>query len=154
MRMGQRIVDGRIGAAAPTAVASVDKAMVPAGHELYRNDPNLFNDQTLISYRIPQRLSVQLELFDELGQRLASLVDQVQEAGTHQLTFNAAGLTSGVYCYRLRTGGFEKDRENVALTVAGRSRHRPGNTFTFALPALPKRAPPHPHRLKGSPGRR
>ena len=115
IRMGQRIVDGRIGEAASTAVASVDKGMIPDTCELYRNYPNPFNVQTLIRYRIPQRLSVQLELFDELGQRVASLVDQVQEAGIYQITFKAAGLASGFYFYRLRTGGFEKTEKMLFL---------------------------------------
>jgi hypothetical protein len=45
----------------------------------------------------------------------ASLVDQVQEADTYQIAFNAAGLTSGVYFYRLRTGGFEKTEKMLLL---------------------------------------
>ena len=115
IRMGQRIVDGRIGEAASTAVASGDRVMIPGGYELYRNYPNPFNAQTLIRYRIPQRLSVQLEIFDQLGQRIASLVDHIQEAGTYQITFNAVGLTNGVYFYRLRTGGFEKTEKMLFL---------------------------------------
>jgi len=115
IRMGQRIVDGRIGETASTAVASVDEKMTPNGYELYRSYPNPFNNQTIFRYRIPQRLPVQLEVFDVLGQHIASLVNQVQDAGTYQVTFNADGLTSGIYFYRLRTGRFEKTEKLLFL---------------------------------------
>ena len=89
--------------------------MIPDGYELHRNYPNPFNAQTVIRYHIPQRLSVQLEIFDQLGQRIGSLVDHLQEAGTYQATLNAVGLTNGVYFYRLRAGGFEKTERMLLL---------------------------------------
>jgi len=54
-------------------------------------------------------------VFDVLGQHIASLVNQVQDAGTYQVTFNADGLTSGIYFYRLRTGRFEKTEKLLFL---------------------------------------
>ena len=107
-RMGQRIVDGWVGEETSTVVESAGEATIPDGYELYPNSPNPFNGPTLIGYRIPQRLHVQLEILDELGQSVACLVDRIQEAGVHQITFHASGLTSGVYFCRLRTGGFTR----------------------------------------------
>jgi hypothetical protein len=103
--MGQRIVDGWVGDVLPTAVASAGEATRPDGFELYGNSPNPFNAQTIISYRIPQRLHVQLEILDGLGQNILDLVDQVQNAGDHRISMHARGLPSGIYLYRLRAGG-------------------------------------------------
>lgn len=108
MNVGKAIVDGRIGEVASTVVESAGDPVTPDGFALYPNSPNPFNGQTLIRYRIPQRIRVRLEILDALGQNVACLVDQVQEAGVHRIAFRVAGLTSGVYFYRLRAGGVEK----------------------------------------------
>ena len=65
--------------------------------------PNPFNNRTVISYELREQLPVKLQVFNLIGERVALLVDEVQVAGHHRVPFDAAGLSSGVYIYRLST---------------------------------------------------
>jgi len=71
---------------------------------LLQNYPNPFNPSTLIAYDIPAAGRVTLGVFNLLGQRVATLVDAVQAAGTHEVRFDASGLPSGMYVCRITTG--------------------------------------------------
>lgn len=69
--------------------------------KLYQNYPNPFNPTTKIQYSIPSNLRIVLKLFDILGKEIALLKDEIKEAGTYELTFNAKDLPSGIYIYQL-----------------------------------------------------
>ena len=69
---------------------------------LKTNYPNPFNPTTTIRYQLAKSGHVRLTVYDVLGRRIATLVDENLPAGTHQVTFNASQLASGVYFYRLR----------------------------------------------------
>ncbi|MDH4069883.1 MAG: T9SS type A sorting domain-containing protein [Ignavibacteria bacterium] len=73
---------------------------------LEQNSPNPFNPSTRIAFTLPEQSVVTLEVFNMLGQRVAVLADGVRGAGTHNVTFNASNLASGIYIYRLQTPGF------------------------------------------------
>ncbi len=77
----------------------------PQRSKLLGNYPNPFNPSTTITYRLSSTSNVQLELFDVLGRKVATLLNAQQASGTHAYTFNAAqfSLASGVYFYTLRT---------------------------------------------------
>lgn len=81
---------------------------VPVTTELLQNYPNPFNPFTVVAYALAQRSNVTLTVFNALGQEVATLVHEVQDAGKHEIRFTADRLASGIYFYRLRTG------ENVA----------------------------------------
>ncbi len=72
---------------------------------LEQNYPNPFNPTTLIEYQIPADGMVTLEVYNMLGQRVATLVNEVQRAGAHVAAFDGSRLSSGVYLYRLQAGG-------------------------------------------------
>ncbi len=78
---------------------------LPAEMELMQNYPNPFNPATTIRYAVPEPAHVRLQVFNVIGQRVASLVDGPQQAGWHNVSFDASRLASGVYIYRLETGG-------------------------------------------------
>ena len=80
-----------------------DGTELPNEVDLGQNYPNPFNPSTIISYQLPARSLVRLEVFDLIGRQVATLVDGAVEAGRHQVNFNAEHLTSGVYLYRLQT---------------------------------------------------
>jgi subtilisin family serine protease len=93
---------------------------VPVAFDLGRNYPNPFNPSTRIAYTIGERGLVTLEVFDLLGREVATLVNEPQAAGSYQIVWNGRNsgnqpVTSGVYFYRLRSGGFSKTNSMVLL---------------------------------------
>ena len=73
------------------------------GYRLYQNYPNPFNSSTTISYQLPEKSFVRLEIVDLLGRQMAVLVNQYQEAGSYRIDFDAKNLMTGIYFYRLKT---------------------------------------------------
>jgi len=77
----------------------------PKQFALFNNYPNPFNPSTVIKYSIPEDGFVELKIFDILGRELRTLVSEDKNAGTYETRFDANGLASGIYFYRLRSGG-------------------------------------------------
>ncbi len=76
---------------------------------------NPFNPSTTISYRLARTEDVRLEVFDVMGRRVATLVEDPQPAGTHEVRFDASGLASGVYVYRLSSASTATVRTMLLL---------------------------------------
>lgn len=81
-----------------------ETSAVPTSIELSQNHPNPFNPSTSIDYTLTTPGYVTLDVFNVLGEQVATLVDSHRPAGTHNVNFNAGHLTSGVYFYRLTAG--------------------------------------------------
>jgi len=77
---------------------------IPQSLELSQNYPNPFNPTTNIEFSLPESSHATLEVFDMIGQRVATLVDQPMSAGQHSVNFDASNLTSGIYIYRIQAG--------------------------------------------------
>lgn len=77
----------------------------PDQHDLEQNYPNPFNPQTEIRYTLDQTGPVSLKVFDIVGREVTTLVQEVQKAGSHSVSFSGVGLPSGVYFYQLRCRG-------------------------------------------------
>ncbi|MFA5670357.1 MAG: T9SS type A sorting domain-containing protein [Balneolaceae bacterium] len=77
---------------------------------LFQNYPNPFNPSTIISYQLPVSGLVKLDVFDMLGRKVATLIDGRTPAGLHEVTFNAQGLSSGMYFYRLKANGMTETK--------------------------------------------
>lgn len=88
---------------------------VPVVYILQQNYPNPFNPSTTIRYGLPERSVVKLEIYNTLGQRVSVLVDDTQEAGFYEVTFDASYLSSGVYLYRLQAGEFVQTKKLLLL---------------------------------------
>jgi cyanophycinase len=87
----------------------------PRKTHLYHNYPNPFNPFTIISYELPVAMNVRLEIFDLLGRRISVLTDGFKSSGRHQVAWNADGLGSGVYLYRLNTADFTQTKSCILL---------------------------------------
>jgi Secretion system C-terminal sorting domain len=88
-------------------ISSIAATVKPAtGFELAQNYPNPFNPSTVISYQLLVFSDVKLEVFDIVGRKMATLVNERRAAGSYRATFNAANLSSGIYFYRLQAGNF------------------------------------------------
>ena len=99
---------------AAKTVAS-EAAGLPETFALEPAYPNPFNPVTTIRYALPQAERVTLEVFDMLGRRVATLVNEAQKAGRYALRFEAGDLASGVYFYRMRAGSFVETHKMVLL---------------------------------------
>jgi len=82
--------------------------LMPNDFSLSQNYPNPFNPSTKINYQLPSDSKVTLQVFDMSGREVRSLVNSFQTAGTYSITFDANGLASGIYFYRLAAGNFVK----------------------------------------------
>ena len=94
-------------------------AVLPLGIELQQNYPNPFNPETAISYSLQHAGIVKLTLYNLLGQEVCRLVDEYQQAGSHEVTWNSAlsghSAASGVYFYRLSVGHESVTRKMTLL---------------------------------------
>jgi len=94
---------------------------IPTKFTLSQNYPNPFNPSTTIKYSILgsvgtlRATSVQLKIYNTLGQEVSTLVNKVQSAGNYEVQFDARNLTSGIYFYRLETNGFVKSQKMILL---------------------------------------
>jgi hypothetical protein len=73
-------------------------------YQLAQNYPNPFNPATLISYNLPYDGYVKLKVYDVLGREVKTLINGFQQAGIHNINFDASGLNSGVYFYKMEAG--------------------------------------------------
>ena len=91
------------------------RSQLPAQYALYQNFPNPFNPSTVIRYQMPVNSRATLKVYDVLGREIATLVDGEQSAGTHSVTFNAAGISSGTYFYRFQAGTYSETKKITVL---------------------------------------
>ena len=102
--------DRRIFSANPEIILDTEQDIeLPQTFKLSNNYPNPFNPNTTISYSIPNDASsssvlVQLKIYDILGNEIATLINKEQPAGNYNITWDAHGISSGVYFYQLRSG--------------------------------------------------
>ncbi|OQY74189.1 MAG: hypothetical protein B6D44_05100 [Ignavibacteriales bacterium UTCHB2] len=78
---------------------------LPINFTLSQNYPNPFNPATTIRFQLPEGGNTTLKIYDILGKEVTTLVNDYKTAGTHQVTFNATQLSSGIYFYTLQSGG-------------------------------------------------
>lgn len=102
----------------PNTVASYEDAFsgkIPTQFSLGQNYPNPFNPVTTIQYSIPTLSRVTLKVFDLIGREVTTLANEMKQAGTYSVSFDAAQLGSGVYFYRISAGSFSDIKKMVVL---------------------------------------
>jgi hypothetical protein len=98
-----------------SAAVEPEEEVIPFTYSLDQNYPNPFNPTTVIPYSIRDRVRVNLNVYNILGQRVARLIDDVQDPGQYKATFNVSNLASGIYFYRLEAGPFTRTHKMVIL---------------------------------------
>ncbi|MFX0194684.1 MAG: SBBP repeat-containing protein [Candidatus Hodarchaeota archaeon] len=84
---------------------------LPREFMLYQNYPNPFNPVTTIKYQLPLRSQVKLVILNLLGEEVTTLADTTQGPGVYQVQWDASGLSSGVYWYKLEAGNFSQTKK-------------------------------------------
>jgi len=98
----------------PTEIKS--QGIAASDFILFQNFPNPFNPKTMISYRVPVISEVDLSIYDMRGQKIATLVSENQAVGLHNVNWNANGIVSGMYFYKLSTdNGFTQTKKLLLL---------------------------------------
>jgi hypothetical protein len=82
---------------------------------LSQNYPNPFNGETIIAYNLPDAGHVHLEVFNVSGKRIQVLVDEIQSAGSHSISFDASSLSGGLYYYRIIAGDTQLQKKMIHL---------------------------------------
>jgi len=96
-------------------VSVEDEIPLAANFKLEQNYPNPFNPITTIRYELPQDGQVTIEIFDILGQKVGTIVNEYKKADRYEVTFRSTGLASGVYIYQLRVNDFITSKKMVLV---------------------------------------
>ena len=92
-----------------------DESGIPAGYSLMQNYPNPFNPSTKIEYSIPEVSFATIKVYDMLGNEVATLVNEEKATGSYEVKFDVAGLSSGIYFYKLQAGSFVETKKMILL---------------------------------------
>jgi hypothetical protein len=96
-------------------LSSNQESSLPETFALSQNYPNPFNPVTSISFGLPEADFVSIKVYDILGNEIISLVNEVREAGTYSVQFDATDIPSGIYFYRLQAGSFVESKKMVLM---------------------------------------
>ena len=88
---------------------------LPTVYSLYNNYPNPFNPSTSINYDLPNQSNVKLKIYNILGEDIATLVNQEQNAGRYQVHWDASRLASGIYFYTIQAGDFVQTKKMILM---------------------------------------
>jgi hypothetical protein len=97
-----------------TAVQEVTEE-IPFVYSLTQNYPNPFNPSTTIEFALPKSAFVTLKIYNLLGEEVATLIAEQRAAGIHKFNWDARGLASGVYLYRLEAGDFMQTKKLILM---------------------------------------
>ncbi len=89
--------------------------ITPKQYVLYQNYPNPFNPSTTITFYLPEAADVNLAVYNILGERVATLINEFLKAGSHSIIFNARDLASGIYICRYQTANFQQTKKILLL---------------------------------------
>lgn len=89
--------------------------VIPVKFALGQNYPNPFNPSTTIEYNVPIRANVDISIYNILGQKIATIINTPHEPGSHKVSWNSPGVSSGIYFYRMLAGSFSATNRLVVL---------------------------------------
>ena len=98
-----------------TTTGGNEFSMLPTAYLLEQNYPNPFNPSTTVQFELPSSSFTTLKIFNMLGQEVAVLVNDLKNVGTHEVTWNASALPSGVYLCRLQANGYVETKKMLLI---------------------------------------
>ena len=99
----------------PVSVDDNNEELFPTEYSLEQNFPNPFNPSTTINFSVPEASFVSLKIFNVLGEEVETLVAKDLNAGNYKYGWNALGLPSGIYFYKLQTDNFTETKKMILL---------------------------------------
>jgi len=96
-----------------TAVGETITKILPEDFQLHQNYPNPFNPTTNITFDLKESAKVTLKIYNEIGQEVATLINEKMDAGFRGITWNASNLPSGVYFYKLTAGTYTESKKMI-----------------------------------------
>lgn len=96
-------------------VVGVDGEAAPPKYELNQNYPNPFNPKTNIKYQVAETSKVELNVYDTLGQKVETLVNDTKKPGVYEVEFEAENLSGGIYFYKIVTAHFSETKKMLYL---------------------------------------
>ena len=109
------VINGRVYGDTTFIISDVDDFSNKLSYELYNNYPNPFNSTTVIRFTIPESDYVLLEVYNSLGEKITTLVNEFTNSGNHSMQFEANNLASGVYLYVLRTSTYIQTKKMLLI---------------------------------------
>ena len=94
---------------------NINPGIVPENYSLMQNFPNPFNPVTNIQFQVASSKFIKLVVYDLFGREVKTLVNEYKQAGTYQVNFNAEGLSSGIYFYKMTAGDFSETKKLVLI---------------------------------------
>ena len=104
-----------VGTISSIATGIEEKNTSPVEYALNQNYPNPFNPSTEISFSLAKSSFVTLEIYNSLGQKVATLLNKRINPGHHKVKFNALNLSSGIYYYKITAGQFQSVKKMLLL---------------------------------------
>jgi len=98
-----------------TDVEDVEQKTLPTAYDLQQNYLNPFNPSTQIQFALPKASHVKFEIYNALGEIIATLLNETRQAGYYSEQFDATGLASGLYFYRIQAGDFVDTKKLLLL---------------------------------------
>jgi len=103
----------------PGDISSIPTSLFDEGnvytYQLNQNYPNPFNPSTTISYTLKEARDVKLNIYNSLGEKVATLVNNYKNAGTYEVQFSATNLNSGIYYYSIQAGDFIQTKKMTLI---------------------------------------
>jgi hypothetical protein len=93
----------------------VEVEVIPDHYELSQNYPNPFNPSTTIQFSLPKQSQLRINLYNMLGEQVATIAEGMYETGYHKIKFSANYLPSGTYVYRIESNNFVQTKKMILI---------------------------------------